>query len=311
MKRVLSPPETKAKKRKKKNKRRELDIMRKNMDPKKFKLYLMQKIKLLKRELELNANVLRKNPTKIVAKIRQAELKAKLEETVRYIPKKVPQVHRSVNSWVATRATPIQIASYRKFVRRTVRAAPGGYMTKEALLEKLLQKFELTKAWLFRELGISDFTQFLKKESSVFVDFYGYVNSKLKVKKEDKTTRALKKVIISAKVMKRFNNVFEDKADSLPKPSPPSVPAVPSKPSNIVKVKETPLQNSKEKVKVWSSNGESITSLSSLPTEVSAATLVPSVGVEAHVNEDTSIEGSAVKTLGVGNPEEKLEVKEA
>lgn len=309
MKRGLFSPETKTKKRKKKNKRRELDIMRKNMDPKKFKLYLMQKIKLLKRELELNANVLRKNPTKIVAKIRQAELKAKLEETVRYIPRKAPQVQRSVNSWVATRATPKQIASYRKFVRRTVRAAPRGYMTKEALLEKLLEEFELTKAWLFRELGISDFAQFLKKESSVFVDFYGYVNSKLEVKKKDKTTKALKKGI-SAKVMKRFNAIFDDKTDSIPKPSPPSVPAVPSKPSNVVDVKEAQSQNRKEKVKVWSSNGESITSLSSLPIEVSTATLAPSIGDEVHLNEVKTVEGNVRTPMGEGTPEEKLEVKE-
>lgn len=215
MKRELSNHDPKSRKRKKKNKRRELDIMRKNMDPKMFKKYLMQKIKLLKKELEVNANVLRKNPTKIVAKIRQAELKTKLEETVRYIPiKQKPQQQKVVNPVLARRMTSREKTSYKKFVRRIVKAAPSGYMSKESLLEKLLEEFDLTKGWFFSQLGITDFAQFLRKESSVYVDFYGYVNSRIKMTEDDKTTEALKKVIVSAKVLKRFNSVFDEPPNS-------------------------------------------------------------------------------------------------
>merc|ERR1719317_1433106 len=87
MKRNFLSSDPEPKNRKKSKKGRELSIMQKNMEPKKFKQYLVHKLRLLKKELEINAGVLRKNPKNIMANIRQAELKAKLEETVRYIPR--------------------------------------------------------------------------------------------------------------------------------------------------------------------------------------------------------------------------------
>jgi len=270
--------DTKVKKRKKKNKRRELDIMRKNMDPKKFKQYLMQKIKLLKKELELNANVLRKNPTKIVAKIRQAELKAKLEETVRYIPKKQsPQQQKLISAVITRRVTPGEVSSYKKFVRRTVKNAPSGYMSKEDLLEKLLEEFDLTKGWLFGQLGITDFAQFLKKESSVYVDFYGYVNSTIKRRKEDdQATKALKEVIVSAKVMKRFNSVFGERTSTVPEISLPPMKSVPSEPPTTVENHKAEKLKISKKIKLLPTICKGISITEDTPAEVRTPTLTPS-----------------------------------
>jgi len=202
-----SEQETKTKSRKKSKKGRDLYLMQKNMDPKKFKKYLVQKLKLLKKELELNASVLRKNPTKIMAKIRQAELKAKLEETLRYIPRAQKHAETS-NPTRSTQATIDEIESYKQFIRVTVQTACKGYMPKEELLEKILEEYNLTKVQFFSKLGISEFSQFLKKESSVYVDFYGYVNTKIVRSAVVEESRELCDEVRKALTVKRFNSVF-------------------------------------------------------------------------------------------------------
>jgi len=252
-----SEPETKPKSRKKSKKGRDLYLMQKNMDPKKFKKYLVQKLKLLKKELELNASVLRKNPTKIMAKIRQAELKAKLEETLRYIPR--AQKHAETNQTRSTQATIDEIESYKQFIRVTVQTACKGYMPKEELLEKILEEYNLTKVQFFSKLGISEFSQFLKKESSVYVDFYGYVNTKIVRSTVVEESRELCDEVRKALTVKRFNSVFgEDSLQSSskkavvdlvsPQASPaPSDPAE-AKPQEMEENKmiETPEKSSAE-----------------------------------------------------------------
>jgi len=236
-----SEPETKPKSRKKSKKGRDLYLIQKNMEPKKFKKYLVQKLKLLKKELQLNASVLRKNPTKIMAKIRQAELKAKLEETLRYIPRTKKQVEMT-NAKKSTLATPDEIEAYKKFVRVTVRTAFKGYMPKEDLLKKLLEEYKLTKEQFFSKLGMSDFSQFLKTESSVYVDFYGYVNTKIVRSAVVKESRELCDEVRNALTKKRFNSVFgEDSLQSSEKavvdlvsPQPSPAPCVVAEEKHLV-----------------------------------------------------------------------------
>jgi len=290
-----SEPETKPKSRKKSKKGRDLYLMQKNMDPKKFKKYLVQKLKLLKKELELNASVLRKNPTKIMAKIRQAELKAKLEETLRYIPRTQKHAETS-NPTRSTQATIDEIESYKQFIRVTMQTACKGYMPKEELLEKILEEYNLTKVQFFSKLGVSEFSQFLKKESSVWVDFYGFVNTKLVRSTVVEDSRELCDEVRKALTVKRFNSVFgEDSLQSSSKKavvdlvSPQASPA----PSDLAEAKPQEIEENKmiETPKKSAAEAQKAKPLTIEPPEVP----------DAKDNSKSTSKENSLKTIGEEN----------
>jgi len=190
--------------------------MRKNTDPKKFKEYLATRLRLLKKEIEINSAALKKNPT-IVAKIRASELKQKLEETLKYIPKKKKKLDgQDEKSTMAT---------YRKFVRKTIKAE-GGYISQDTLQEKIVEEFQLIdKEEVCERVGLKSFADFLKRDSSIYIDFYGYVNLVSRNKRKTPTK-------VSSKAKQNFKSLFSQSANSptAPGPTPSTAPVPPASP---------------------------------------------------------------------------------